>query len=97
VKESFYDETKHLEEIRGMMPKEIFFVDLAEAISTSTEDTAEAPKVTEVSEKVLESEREKEEASSSAERAYPLPPPQDLICRSSGKHVLKGMDVLHGR
>ena len=74
VKESFYDETKHLEEIRGMMPKENFLVDLAEAVSTSTEDTAEAPKVTEVSEKALESEREKEEASSSAEKGVSSAP-----------------------
>jgi sec-independent protein translocase protein TatA len=68
VKESFHEETKHLEEIRGMMPKETFLVDLAEAVSTSPEDTAEAPKVTGVSEKALESEREKEEASSSVEK-----------------------------
>jgi len=68
VKESFHEETKPLEEIRGMMPKENFLVDLVETVSTSAEDTAEVPKVTEVSEKALESEREKEEASSSIEK-----------------------------
>lgn len=74
VKESFYEETKHLEEIRGMMPKENGLFDLAEAVSTSAEDTAEAPKVTEVSEKALESEREKEEASSSVEKGVSSAP-----------------------
>ena len=74
VKESFHEETKHLEEIRGMMPKENFLVDLAEAVSTSSEDTAETPKVTEASEKALESETEKEEASSSVEKGVSSAP-----------------------
>ena len=74
VKESFHEETKDLEEIRGMMPKEKFLVDLAEAVSTSSEDTAETPKVTEASEKALESETEKEEASSSVEKGVSSAP-----------------------
>jgi len=74
VKESFHEETKHLEEIRGMMPKENFLVDLAEAVSNSPEDTAETPKVTEASEKALESETEKEEASSSVEKVVSSAP-----------------------
>ena len=74
MKESFYEDTKHLEEIRGMMPKENFLVDLVEAVSTSAEDTAETPKVTEASEKALESEREKDEASSSVEKGVSSAP-----------------------
>jgi TatA/E family protein of Tat protein translocase len=74
VKESFHEETKDLEEIRGMMPKENLLVDLAEAVSTSSEDTAETPKVTEASEKALESETEKEEASSSVEKGVSSAP-----------------------
>jgi TatA/E family protein of Tat protein translocase len=72
VKERFYEETERLEEIKSILPKENVLVDQAEAVSTSPEDEAEAPKITEISKKALESEREKEDASSSVEKPVSL-------------------------
>jgi sec-independent protein translocase protein TatA len=89
VKESFYEETKHLEEIKGTMPKENVLLDLVEAVSTSPEDTAGAPKVTGVSEKAVEPERENEEASSSAEKGVSSAPPPRVDLPVLGEACVK--------